>query len=339
MLSGIAIVVMVLGATLLLYGLMGSRFKGLGTLLPRWLGEFAQGIAFVLGLTLLAGGGWLYPSQVTDRSLASKKHIEKQVVASQVAAVPTQAGAIFRDCTECPEMVVLPKGEMMMGAASNDPDHTAHETPQHQVTIQYALAVAKFEVTFVEWDKCAASKDACRQNVQTEWGRNQHPVVNVGWDDAQTYLTWLNKSLGLEGVHRYRLLTEAEWEYAARAGSQARYAWGGELGDHHANCNDCSLSSKVHEPATVGAFSANSFALFDMHGNVSEWVEDCWHSDYQGAPNDGSAWVNMCSEARRVVRGGGWNSPAHVLRSSARDRKTWDEYSPNIGFRIARVVS
>jgi formylglycine-generating enzyme required for sulfatase activity len=159
-------------------------------------------------------------------------------------------------------------------------------------------------------------------------------VVNVNWNDAQLYLAWLKTHTGYE----YRLLSEAEWEYAARAGQVGVYAWGDAIGDHHANCLNCGGLTKEEGTRAVGSFAANGYSIFDMHGNVREWVADCWHENYQGAPQDGSAWVNQCSEASRVVRGGAWNNAAQDLRAAARHREIWDKRADNIGFRVARVV-
>jgi formylglycine-generating enzyme required for sulfatase activity len=230
-------------------------------------------------------------------------------------------------------MVVLPTGSVTMGASDSDPDRTPYEMPSHRVSVNYPLAVGRYELTFAEWNMCAMA-GGCRRDVSTPSGHAQHPVVNISWQDAQNYLAWLKKITGFE----YRLLTEAEWEYAARANHQTRYAWGNEVGKQRASCSDCLTSWKEKDTFVVGAFPENDFNIFEMQGNVREWVSDCWHENYEDAPQDGSAWLNSCSEGRRVTRGGAWNMPSLDLRVSARGRETWTQVSDNLGFRIARVV-
>ncbi len=352
MLIGISIAVMALGSVLFLFGFVGPTLRIVGRFLHAFLGEFAQGISFVLGFVMLTGGLWIYPTKTVDRSLiAQEKLLEKnemthanagkepvakeQEPSKPTALVSTQPGTIFRDCPECPEMIVLPTGVATLGAPETDPERTSHELPPHKAAISYVLAVGRFEITFAEWDACATA-GGCRKDVQQpSWGRyGQHPVVNVDWRDTQVYLDWLKKTSGFE----YRLLTETEWEYAARANRPTRYSWGNEIGQNYANCSNCSSSSKEQATRSTGAFIGNAFSLFDMHGNVHEWVIDCWHNNYQGAPNDGSAWLHQCDEGRRVLKGGAWNTPAQDLRTSARHRETWDKRAENIGFRVARIL-
>ena len=159
-------------------------------------------------------------------------------------------------------------------------------------------------------------------------------MINVGWDDAQLYVQWLSEQTG----HAYRLPTEAEWEYAARAGTTTAYSWGNDIGRNLANCDGCGSQWDEDRTAPVGSFPANAFGLHDMHGNVWEWVLDCWNDTYSGAPTDGSAWLSgNCG--RRVLRGGSWVSYPRNLRSAYRD---W--YPPGIrnyiiGFRVARTLT
>lgn len=350
MLIGVSIVVIALGSVLFLFGFVGPTLRIVGHFLQALLGEFAQGISFVFGFILLISGLWIYPNQTVDRSLMTQSKALEQAEMLPVGTagkrdettpaplkqvISTQAGTIFRDCPECPEMIVLPKGIATLGASDTDPEHHHHELPAHQVSITYPLAIGRFEVSFAEWDACATA-GMCRKDVnQPSWGRyGQHPVVNVDWRDTQIYLVWLKKVSGIE----YRLLTEAEWEYAARAGKSTRYAWGDALTQDQANCSNCATTPQELATRSTGAFPANAFNLFDMHGNAAEWVEDCWHNGYQGAPQDGSAWLNQCDEGRRVLKGGAWNTPAQDLRAAARTRETWDKHAEHIGFRIARVL-
>lgn len=335
MLSGIAIAVIILGGVLILFGFMGVKLQFIGPQLRQRLGEFAQGIGLVAGICIVTLGLWLYPDPETTRGVV-KEDAPKEVsaVLHPIQQVSTKSGTQFRDCPDCPEMVVLPTGKFVMGAPATEISHEKSEIPSHNVTINYALAVAKYEITFAEWDACSTAK-VCRQNVESNWPRGQQPAININWNDAKAYTEWLSKITG----QPYRLLNEAEWEYAARASSQTSYPWGDSIGINQANCTECGSQSKNNAPQLVGSYVQNPFGLFDMHGNVQEWVQDCWHDTYQGAPQDGSAWLTSCSEGRRVIRGGAWSHPAKGLRSTARDRKTWDHTSPNIGFRVARVIT
>ena len=198
----------------------------------------------------------------------------------------------LRDCPECPELVVVPAGRFMMGSRSGGDV----ERPVHEVTIARPLAVGVKEVTFGEWGACV-SGGGCGGYLPSDNGNR--PVVSVSWKDAQAYVEWLSGKTGEE----YRLLSESEWEYVARAGTRTEYWWGDEIGRNRANCRGCGSRWDGKQTAPVGSFSANPFGLYDVHGNVREWVEDCWNGSYAGAPTDGSAWESgNCS--RRVVRGG-----------------------------------
>ena len=170
------------------------------------------------------------------------------------------------------------------------------------------------------------------------WGRGNHPAINVSWDDAQAYVSWLSSQTGEE----YRLLSEAEWEYAARAGSSTAYSWGNEIGFNRANCGDWenlgACGDRWENTAPVGSFAANAFGVHDMHGNVWELVEDCWAWSYAGAPSDGSAWRREgCS--RRVLRGGSWFDSPRYLRSAIRVRYSTGGQFYNTGFRVARTLT
>jgi formylglycine-generating enzyme required for sulfatase activity len=159
--------------------------------------------------------------------------------------------------------------------------------------------------------------------------------VNVSWEDAQQYVSWVSRKT----LKNYRLLTEAEWEYAARAGSHVRFWWGNDAGQGDANCRGCGSHWDGRRAAPVGSFAPNPFGLHDMHGNVSEWVEDCYHDRYRGGPNDGSAWTNACVTQVdvRMVRGGAWRDASHATRSAARWSASSRYYDDRIGFRIART--
>jgi formylglycine-generating enzyme required for sulfatase activity len=238
------------------------------------------------------------------------------------------AGRVFHDCADCPEMVVIPAGEYVRGSPEAEPGRFAVEGPLAQVTIASAFAVGKFEVTFEEWDGCVAAGGCRGYRPADRWGRGRQPVNNVSWDDANAYVAWLS---GITGKP-YRLLSEAEWEYAARAGTTTPYATG--LSITAAQANFAGGHSQVR---TVGSYPANPFGLHDMLGNLSEWTEDCWNGSYGGAPANGSAWTaGNCSE--RVQRGGSWLTVPSALRSAKRLGESAGWRSNVIGFRVARTL-
>ena len=205
-----------------------------------------------------------------------------------------------------------------------------NEKPQHTVQIDYALAVGKFPVTFDQWDLCVKDGGSKHSPSDNGWGRGRRPVINVSWDDIQLYLSWLSNITG----NSYRLLSEAEWEYVARAGSQTTYSFGDdekELG-RYAWFNENS-GGKTHP---VGEKLPNAFGLYDMHGNVYEWTQDCWLGDYKCAPTDGSVWtIGDCSQ--RVVRGGSCFSAPLDLRYASREGLNTKVRLSSVGFRVART--
>jgi formylglycine-generating enzyme required for sulfatase activity len=235
----------------------------------------------------------------------------------------------FKECTNCPEMIVVPAGAFTMGSPEIELGE-ANERPRHTVTFGYQFAVGKFAVTFDEWDVCF-NDGGCNGYRPDDhgWGRGQRPIINVSWDDAKAYVAWLSKKTGKS----YRLLSEAEYEYAARAGTDTPYPWGYSIGEGNANCAGC--GSHGRETAPAGSFPPNGFGLYDMVGNVDEWTEDCWHDSYTDAPADGAAWASgECTT--RVVRGGSWDTTPGGLRSAYRWRYTTDTRDSDIGFRVAR---
>ncbi|MBO0734442.1 MAG: formylglycine-generating enzyme family protein [Methylocapsa sp.] len=244
-----------------------------------------------------------------------------------------QASA-FTDCAEgCPLMIIVPAGKFLMGSPESDSEREAAETPQHEVTFAKPFAVSKYEVTFDEWDACVAAT-AC-QRAADEWGRGNMPVINVSWDDATAYARWLSRLTGKD----YRLLTEAEWEYSARAGTTTRYSWGDEPGEGNANCDGCGSHRYRHQTAPAGSFKPNAFGLYDMHGNVWEWVEDVWHDNYGGAPTDGSAWLGGGDGSFRVARGGSYRNDTGLIRSALRVKRNINVKFDTLGFRVARELT
>lgn len=277
--------------------------------------------------------------EVADRLVAARQAAAREGRIQFVAARPTGAsmpkepGTAFRDCAKCPELVWLPQGDFVMG----DPSAANDQRPV--VAIRYMLAVGRFEVTFAEWDACVAAGGCRRRPHDAGWGRGSQPVINVSWGDAQQYAAWLSRATN----KRYRLLSEAEWEYAARAGTDVRYWWGDQAGRGDANCAECGSKWDGRQAAPVGRFAPNPFGLHDMHGNVSEWVEDCYHDrSYdrtRDAPLDGRPWTSGCTAATdtRIVRGGAWHGSARSVRSASRTSAASEHFDNGIGFRIART--
>jgi len=231
-------------------------------------------------------------------------------------------------CDGCPIMVLVPAGTFQMGGIEE------YQKPVHSVTFSKAFAIGAYEVTFTEWDSCVAA-GGCKQTPNDrKWGRGTRPVMNVSWNDIQEYIVWLNAKTG----KKFRLPSEAEWEYAARAGTTTTYAWGNEIGVNRANCLDCGSSfsgSFSSRSAPVGSFAPNALGLHDMHGNVWEWVADCWHDSYAGAPQDGRAWTEQCSgEVLRILRGGAFADYFPVLRSGGRSGSPPSRRSSGGGFRL-----
>jgi formylglycine-generating enzyme required for sulfatase activity len=243
-----------------------------------------------------------------------------------------KSGESFKECRDCPDMIVVPAGQFMMGSPDG---RGTREHPKHQVTIARPFAVAKFELTFDEWDACRAH-GVCPLIFDSGFGRGQKPVINVSWDEAKKYVAWLSRITG----KTYRLLSEAEYEYAARAGTETRFPWGDDVklnGKAMANCSGCG-SQWDGKTAMVGSFDPNGFGLYDMVGNVLSWTEDCWNKSYDGAPDDGSPWTRSDCTGR-PARGGSWMSDWRHMRSAARDWRFASAHASNLGFRVARTLS
>ena len=225
-------------------------------------------------------------------------------------------GTRFRDCPDCPDMVVLPPGTFLMGSPEAEEGRRSNEGPVHRVTIGEAFALGVYEVTFAEWDACVEDGgcDGYRPKPRffgRDWGHPGYPVMRVDPDDIEHYLAWLSRKTG----ERYRLPSEAEWEYAARAGTTTRYHTGNTLTQEQANYG----RYFVGRPVAVGSYPPNPFGLHDMLGNVAEWCADCWNANYAGAPTDGSAWLSGNCD-RHVLRGGHWASDAEGFRTGVTPR-------------------
>jgi formylglycine-generating enzyme required for sulfatase activity len=297
---------------------------------------------YVLLVGIIAGlVGWINQDTIKEQwrwYTLTRPYMVSQVrphvltVAQERALKP---GDTFKECaTDCPEMIVIPAGSFVMGSPPTEKGRNTFEGPQHTVKIAHPLAVAKFELTFDEWDACASYGD-CDPHISASHGRGQQPVANITFDDAEHYLSWFSRMTGKS----YRLLSEAEYEYATRAGTQTAYPWGEDLGQNNAACEGCGSPWDDIQPAPVGSFAPNQFGLYDMVGNIFERVMDCVHSNYNGSPTDGSAWIEGGNCNGRIVRGGSWNSKAVAVRSASRSSNTPDARSSSLGFRVGRTLA
>ena len=268
-------------------------------------------------------------------------------VAVAIPANPTTGtAAAWRDCADAPEMVRLRGGNFRMGDI--DSTGSSAERPAREVSVN-GFAISRYEVTFDEWDACVAAGGCKTRPDDLGFGRGRHPVIKVSWQDSQEYVRWLSTRTG----KRYRLPTEAEWEYAARAGNEGRFGWGNESEWVCDKANVLDVSGRAKHPkwnwsvicddghadtAPVGSYKPNAWGLYDMSGNVWEWTEDCWHPDYTGAPATSAAWLEAdegeCT--RRVNRGGGWGNHPRTIRTSTRDADSVDSVGDALGFRVVR---
>jgi formylglycine-generating enzyme required for sulfatase activity len=292
--------------------------------------------------------GELWFEQTTVRSFIATDVRPHVLSADREQAL--KPGETFRECAQhCPEMVVVPAGSFRMGSPDSEAGRENDEGPQRTVTFANAFAVAKFEVNWDEWELCVLMRGCDgRPTGDGTFGKGKKPVINVSWDQARSYVDWLSRMTG----KTYRLLTEAEWEYAARAGKETTYSFGNDATDicKYANVADQSYKrrgytaasvdcdDKQAQTAPVGSYPANAFGLHDMHGNVFEWVQDCHIDSYKDAPTDGSAVADRAG-CNRVVRGGSWSSQPVVARSAYRVAIVPDGRNSGIGFRVGRVVS
>jgi formylglycine-generating enzyme required for sulfatase activity len=313
----------------------------------RWRAALASGFTFLIG-TIVALLGWMNHAYIADqwrwwtvtRPYAAAKVWPYLVVG---AVDPAGRNKTFRECAPkqtnedyCPDMVVIPAGSFVMGGPTPVVDQ--YEQPLHTVAFAKPFAISKYEVTFDEWDTCVAYGDCPSGVADSGFGREQRPAINVTWDDAQRYAAWLSKITG----NTYRLPSEAEYEYAARAGTKTMYPWGEDIklnGSAMANCNACGSKWDNGGTAPVGMFPANKFGLHDMVGNVWKWTEDCWHVDYNGAPADGSPWIAGADCRDRVLRGGSRIDHPIMLRSANRGALRPGTRLDYLGFRIARTLS
>jgi formylglycine-generating enzyme required for sulfatase activity len=317
--------------------------------------QLVQGLIYVLLVGIICGlVGWINQAYIeeqwrwyaTERPFAAANIWPHLLEPQAERALKPNPNSSFRECAPkqqdmdyCPDMVVVPAGSFMMGSPPTEKGRSDDEGPQHLVTIAKPFAVSKFELTFAEWDTCVDYGE-CRPLPNFGFGRGQNPVIFATWDAAKQYVAWLAKITGKP----YRLLSEAEYEYATRAGTTTAYPWGDTIGKNNANCNGCGSQWDDKQTAPVGSFAANGFGLYDMVGNVWESVEDCYHPNYNDAPADGSAWTDDCAaEFRRVLRGGAWRLTPGILRFSGVNTSSGNIRSAVRGavgaFRGANTVS
>jgi formylglycine-generating enzyme required for sulfatase activity len=266
------------------------------------------------------------PPPVAKEPPAPKEVPPQAVPAEPVPDKPPPKAATgeVRDCPTCPVLVSLPAGSFTMGANSGDPS----EKPARRVSIGAPFAIGKFEVTVDQWNVCADG-GSCPKLTSNNPGNT--PVRDVSWDDAQQYVKWLSITTGKS----YRLPSEAEWEFAARGGTSSRFWWGEQMKPGNANCKECGEPWSADGPAKAGSFTPNPYGLHDMSGSVWEWVADCWHNSYKGAPSDAKPWDTPgCRE--RVIRGGSWRDGATYMPSSTRFKYGASVRHSQNGFRVAR---
>ena len=271
-------------------------------------------------------------------------HPAPQSCISQTTPATLNNGALVKDCPDTPELVAIPGGSFKMGdVLGNGYDY---ERPVHAVRVAGFL-LGRYEVTVAEWLACVRA-GACPGGAAEQDPLPSHPISMVSWDEAQMYIAWLSHHSG----RQYRLPSEAEWEYAARAGSDNQYTWGNNEASVCLHANVLDVSGHQANPAwtwsvgcddgfakaaPVGSFAPNDWGLYDMIGNVWEWVADCWHGNYDGAPDNGSAWIeDGCT--KRVNRGGGWGNHPRTTRVSTRDGDVHTAHSDGLGFRVARSI-
>lgn len=302
--------------------------------LPKLIAAGIAGLA-VLGI-LMFGGNRLHKPEPAEAGPSAK------IADTPMRPQAFKPGQRFRDCQDaaCPWLVVVPAGKFMMGSPAGEEGRDSDEDLLHPVEISRAFAVMETEVTRGQFARFAA-ETKYRGDERCKWDHpgfsqtDEHPVVCVSWNDATAFAAWLSKRTG----EAYRLLSEAEWEYVARAGTTTRFAFGD---DDASVCGNARLSCEAAGDAkgTVAAksFKPNAFGLYDLHGNAWEWVQDCWHADYTGGPADGRAWETECSRGQRVPRGGGWINAAYTARSAGRSSGVPDNRFNVIGFRLSRTL-
>jgi formylglycine-generating enzyme required for sulfatase activity len=317
---------------------LATQVRGrLGSLQPRQAIRLSRvllaGVALVIGAGVIwLATGWpsLRPSPSHDTPLSPER---------EAALRPRDS---FKECPTCPQMVVVPAGNFTMGSPDDEPGRNTDET-QVPVTIAHRFAVGKYAVTFDEWDACTAG-GGCNAYVPNDagWGRGRRPVINVSWQDAEAYTAWLSHKT----EKTYRLLSDAEHEYVTRAGTTTPFWWGSSITPKQANYNSSYLyqgggsrGAYAAQTVPVESFAPNPWGLYQVHGNVWEWTEDCWNTNNPRRLDNGAAPTRNADCDRHVVRGGSWYDSPIFLRSASRGNYPSDNRSDSIGFRVARILS
>lgn len=272
----------------------------------------------------------------------SSDFMDARILGSDIRAVVTADPSsmpdftLFKDCGTCPEMIIIPKGRFVMGSPKGETGHVHDEEPQIEVTVP-RFALARFETSWDEWDVCVAAGKCADGNDDQGWGKGRRPISTIDLKDTQDYLAFLNET----GNGVYRLPTESEWEYSARAGTKTPFSFGKTISTDQANYDgngayDSGVKGLVRgQTVEVGTFPANPFGLFDMNGNVWEWVQDCYVNTLSSTPTDGTAYLfEDCSNV--VVRGGSYDFYPRAARSSIRHYMGPEDQEIDLGFRVAR---
>src|ERR1700683_293574 len=298
-------------------------------------GLYAAFIGVILGLV-----GWINQARIYAQwrwwavTIPYAKAQIRPYVLSLGREQALKPGDSFKECaSNCPLMIVVPAGSFIMGSPPSEVGHKPREEPEHNVTIAKPFAVSQFVLTFADWDACATYGDCDAHISDGGWGHGLNPVVDVSWDDAKLYVSWFSRMTGKS----YRLLPEAEYEYVARAGIETAYPWGDEIGKNNANCNGCGSNWDNRQTAPVGSFAPNRFNLYDVVGNSWEWVEDCMHDNYEGAPADGPSWSDGGNCSNHVARSGSWSNTPDFARLASRVPRASDVRNSNLGFRVGRT--
>ncbi len=251
------------------------------------------------------------------------------LLAASPGAAAKKPGEIFRDCETCPEMVVVPPGFFVMGLGGL----SQREGPPREVIVPKPFAIGRYEVTFDEWDACVEARGCSHDPDDHKWGRGTRPVINVDYHKVEEFIAWISSKTG----ETYYIPSEAEWEYAHRAGTVTAFPWGDEAGVNNANCKDCKSEWSGIGTAPVGSFKPNAFGLYDTVANAFEWTADCWNTTHDGAPDTAVARTDGDCQ-QRVMRGGSFYYFQKVSRAAYRSKNPVNVKSYWLGFRVARKV-
>ena len=282
-----------------------------------------------------------YPKQIL-KERAARRNAELEAAKAAASTNSGISGPVMTGSSPMGiDMVVIAPGAGKLGSPDFEKKRQRYETPQRDTMINYKFEVSKYEITFDQWDQCVRA-GGCKGHKPDDkgWGRGQRPVINVSYDDAQNFISWLNGKTG----QTYRLLSEVEWEYVARAGQDAPFGSGFDISAKQANFDGKapygagSKGPYLRKTERVGKYEPNAFGVYDMHGNVYEWVEDCWNADHSGAIGDGSARTDGNCKFR-VMKGGSWVTHGYQTRAAARIRYVTDYRYDDYGIRLARTLN